>query len=132
MFKRIRMLALSLVALGALAFGGATLANAGNSSGEKPGQESSAPENSASDPDNVQFTPPGEAKSAAAKKQAHRSHARQRGHKRHARHAQAETQGESPETQDESGSETPGNDGPGGHADEPGNPNADHQHEGQE
>jgi hypothetical protein len=27
----------------------------------------------------------------------------------------------------ESGSETPGNDGPGGHADEPGNPNAQHE-----
>ena len=32
----------------------------------------------------------------------------------------------------ESGSEVPGNDGPGGHADEPGNPNADHQFEGAE
>ena len=32
----------------------------------------------------------------------------------------------------ESGSEVPGDDGPGGHADEPGNPNADHQFEGQE
>jgi len=33
---------------------------------------------------------------------------------------------------DESGSEAPGDDGPGGHADEPGNPNADHQFDGQE
>ena len=34
----------------------------------------------------------------------------------------------------ESGSESEqtGNDGPGGHADEPGNPNADHQFQGQE
>ena len=32
----------------------------------------------------------------------------------------------------ESGSEQPGDDGPGGHADEPGNPNADHQATGQE
>lgn len=32
----------------------------------------------------------------------------------------------------ESGSEQAGNDGPGGHADEPGNPNADHQFEGME
>jgi hypothetical protein len=31
-----------------------------------------------------------------------------------------------------SGSEQAGNDGPGGHADEPGNPNADHQFQGQE
>ena len=30
------------------------------------------------------------------------------------------------------GSEVAGNDGPGGHADEPGNPNADHQFQGQE
>ena len=39
----------------------------------------------------------------------------------------AEAGGESAE----SGSETPGNDGPGGHADEPANPNADTQQEGQ-
>jgi hypothetical protein len=31
----------------------------------------------------------------------------------------------------ESGSEVPGDDGPGGHADEPGNPNADTQQEGE-
>jgi hypothetical protein len=30
----------------------------------------------------------------------------------------------------ESGSEVPSNDGPGGHADEPGNPNANHQFQG--
>lgn len=30
------------------------------------------------------------------------------------------------------GSETPNNDGPGGHADEPGNPNANHQFQGKE
>ncbi len=30
------------------------------------------------------------------------------------------------------GSEVPGGDGPGGHADEPGNPNADHQFNGEE
>jgi len=39
----------------------------------------------------------------------------------------AEAGGESAE----SGSETPGNDGPGGHADEPANPNADTQQGGQ-
>lgn len=36
------------------------------------------------------------------------------------------------EPSNESGSEVPGDDGPGGHADEPGNPNADHQFEGKE
>jgi hypothetical protein len=35
-------------------------------------------------------------------------------------------------TEQESGSEAPGDDGPGGHADEPGNPNANHEVEGQE
>jgi hypothetical protein len=39
---------------------------------------------------------------------------------------------QSSETSTETGSEVAGNDGPGGHADEPGNPNADHQFEGQE
>jgi hypothetical protein len=33
---------------------------------------------------------------------------------------------------EQTGSETAGNDGPGGHADEPGNANADHQFEGAE
>jgi hypothetical protein len=36
------------------------------------------------------------------------------------------------ETSGETGSEMAANDGPGGHADEPGNPNADHQFQGQE
>ena len=36
------------------------------------------------------------------------------------------------QSSEESGSEVPGTDGPGGHADEPGNPNADHQATGQE
>jgi hypothetical protein len=40
----------------------------------------------------------------------------------------AETSSEAPSS--ESGSEVVGNDGPGGHADEPGNPNADNQFEG--
>jgi hypothetical protein len=30
------------------------------------------------------------------------------------------------------GEEVPGDDGPGGHADEPGNPSADHQFQGEE
>jgi hypothetical protein len=34
-------------------------------------------------------------------------------------------------SQESAGSEVAGNDGPGGHADEPGNPNADHQATGQ-
>lgn len=33
---------------------------------------------------------------------------------------------------EQEGSEVPGDDGPGGHADEPANPNADHQFQGKE
>jgi hypothetical protein len=36
------------------------------------------------------------------------------------------------ETPEAPGSEAPGNDGPGGHADEPGNPNAQHEATGAE
>jgi uncharacterized protein HemX len=43
--------------------------------------------------------------------------------------AAAENSAEKP---GEEGSEVPNDDGPGGHADEPGNPNADHQFEGNE
>jgi hypothetical protein len=69
------------------------------------------------------------------KTKAHRSHARHT--KRHRSHASqadtsGETTGEAPETSGEAGNETAGNDGPGGHADEPGNANADHQFDGQE
>lgn len=39
---------------------------------------------------------------------------------------------QSQENGSESGSEVANNDGPGGHADEPANPNADHQFQGQE
>jgi hypothetical protein len=64
-----------------------------------------------------------------------KGHSRHHSHTvRHApvRHA-AETPGEtSNESSGESGSEAPGNDGPGGHADEPGNANADHQFQGEE
>jgi hypothetical protein len=40
--------------------------------------------------------------------------------------------GESESAVEQSGSEQASNDGPGGHEDEPGNPSADHQFEGQE
>jgi cytoskeletal protein RodZ len=94
---------------------------------EKPGVESNAPENSAKDGDNVQYTPPGEstAKTAKATKAASGSSAAEApGTEQSAASEQSGT--EAP------GSETSNNDGPGGHADEPGNANADHQFQGQE
>jgi hypothetical protein len=89
---------------------------------EVPGQESNAPENSATDKDNVQYTAPGDpdykGTSGASASSAKAT-------------AAGSTQAEQPGS--ESSSETaPDSDGPGGHADEPGNPNADHQFQGQE
>ncbi|MDX6376683.1 MAG: hypothetical protein QOE98_986 [Gaiellaceae bacterium] len=100
---------------------------------EKPGVESNAPENSATDPDNVQYTAPGDpdAKTAAATKSNASTTAT-------ASQSGTEAPGtEQPAASEQAGSEQPGsevsnNDGPGGHADEPGNPNADHQFQGKE
>ena len=165
MQKRIQKLVLTILALGALAFGGATMANAGGSKAtpEPAGQvESTAPENSATDPDNVQFegtgneadaATPAKAAKASRKTSAKKAHKAKRAGKSKrtfvvAKKSQAttpatpETGTEAPGTEaPESGTEapetgaeaeTPGDDGPGGHADEPGDPNADHQFQGTE
>jgi hypothetical protein len=46
--------------------------------------------------------------------------------------AQVSEAAEAAEGSEAAGKEVPDDDGPGGHADEPGNPNADHQFEGKE
>lgn len=102
--------ALAAAAITALSVGGIALAQSGSSPPKQPAQttstpaegtaESAAPENSGTDPDNVQDE---NGKDNATEK-----------------------------SEPAEGPELPGDDGPGGHADEPGNPNADHQHEGQE
>jgi hypothetical protein len=104
--------------LAALGVGGVAVAqSSGSQSGpsagpaagqvqEVPGQESTAPENSATDTDNIQAGDQTAPDPAGA----------------------AQESG----TEQESGSEVPNDDGPGGHADEPGNPNADHQFQGVE
>src|SRR3954454_7294530 len=120
----------SLVA--ALGVGGVALAqNSGNSTpaqnsspaakaapakkaAEVPGQESNAPDNSAQDTDNVQA---GDQSTSGTNKETNDGSASENA---------SESAGE------QSGSEVPCNDGPGGHADEPGNANADHQETGQE
>ena len=104
MKNRIKKTLVAIAALGALAFGGSAIAQAGNGNGQPattPAAESSetVPENSAEDTDNIQDE---NGKDDASEK------------------GEAE------------GSEKPGDDGPGGHADEPGNPDADHQFEGKE
>src|SRR4051794_35314389 len=104
-FKRKSLIATVAAAIAALGVGGAAMAQSSPSSAppqkaDTPaGQESKAPENSATDPDNLQDTSSKDTTEAPGQ---------------------------------ESSSEVPNNDGPGGHADEPGNPNADHQFQGVE
>jgi hypothetical protein len=129
MVRHTRKLALTLAALAALALGGSALAQAGSQSSKQ--------------------TKPAATRHVAAKHAKATSTAR-------AQAAQAGTT-ETPDaagaadtdtvqsgdqsapdtetadgTNEAAGSEVPDNDGPGGHADEPGNPSADHQFEGQE
>jgi hypothetical protein len=137
------MTAAGATLLAAMGVSGVAIAQSSGSSTEKPGVESNAPENSAKDGDNVQYTPPGESngnvaaasskRSAAKKSHTKKSHTR----KSHSTRSAAEAPGTEQSPGSESGGEAPGsetanNDGPGGHADEPGNPNADHQFQGNE
>ena len=127
--------ATSAALLAALGVGGAAIAQSNGSqpakkhaakvtqAAEKPGVESNAPENSAKDGDNVQYTAPGDAKSASKSARTSGAAAEAPGTEQA---AGTETAGENP------GSEVAGNGGPGGHADEPGNANADHQFNGTE
>ena len=111
MRSRLTKLGAALVALAALAVGGSALASAnGNPSSpakapaalkqQAPPAADAESNDSAADTDSVQDQ------------------------------SGKDTAAESATESAESGSETPGNDGPGGHADEPGNPNADTQQEG--
>jgi hypothetical protein len=110
MRKRLKTSLGAAAALAALALGGAAIGNAATghrAHAANAAGESTAPENSATDGDNVQDTTtpdqPGQSGS-----------------------------GTESGSDSETGSEQVNGDGPGGHADEPGNPNADHQFQGQE
>ena len=111
---------------------------------EVPGQESNAPENSAADPDNVQ-----QGDTAITGKAAASADVPTAGDTPDTRTADVPTAGDTPDTgsadvptagdppdtgsaAEAPGSEVAGDDGPGGHADEPGNPTADHQPTGVE
>ena len=141
-FPRKTMAATSAAFLAAMGIGGAAIAQSGNSQpsqatsaksvqvAERPGVESNAPENSAKDPDSVQYTAPGDPDAKQnAKLTASSSASKEKPGTE--QNPASETPGsESAETP---GSESaPGSDGPGGHADEPGNPNANHQFQGVE
>jgi hypothetical protein len=118
MTKHPRLL-LSLTALGAMALGGTTIAQAASSSPSHPAEKVAA-----HDGDNIQSgdqtSPDPSSPTNAAR------HAAQRAvYGRHATRS-AEPNGENPENSTETGP----SDGPGGHADPPGN--VDHQFSGQE
>jgi hypothetical protein len=117
--------ALAAAAVTALGVGGVAVAQSGDTSPanntparaqpaqqeKAPESEQSVPENSAVDPDNVQDE---NGKDDAT---------------------EASERGEGPEKAEAPGQEArevPNDDGPGGHADEPANPNADHQFQGVE
>ena len=133
-FSRKSMAATGATLLAAFGISGVAIAQSGGASSEKPGVESNAPENSARDGDNVQYTPPGESNGKAAAVHSKRSNATHSSRTKSAKEtpgteqspASEQSSGEAP------GSETANNDGPGGHADEPGNANADHQFQGNE
>ena len=97
---------------------------------EVPGQESNAPENSAADPDNVQ-----QGDTAITGRAAASADVPTAGDTPDTGSADVPTAGDTPDTgsaTEAPGSEVAGDDGPGGHADEPGNPTADHHATGVE
>jgi hypothetical protein len=123
MATRAKKVLAGIAAFAALAFGGAAIAQAGGtqatqpaspaaSQPAEPGGESTAPENSAADPDNVQDQSGSDQETADGQSDQET--------------ADGPQGSEAPE-----GAEVPGGDGPGGHADEPSNPNANNQSQSQ-
>ena len=108
MRARLTKLLAGLTAVTALAVGGAALAGAANNSSPPAPPAASAPGDTAQQGD--QTVPDTGSASESS----------------------LESASSESESATESASEVAGNDGPGGHADEPGNPNADHQFQGEE
>lgn len=120
MIKRLVTALGAVGAIAALALGGSAIAGAQQSPAPTvgPSQQSTAPESSAADHDNVQSsTGPDPADSGQISENAE---------------APGTDKPEKGEKSETPGSEAPGDDGPGGHADEPATPNANHQAEGEE
>lgn len=124
MRTRITKLGAALAALAALAIGGSALASAAGGGGSQP----------AKTPPAVQDSAKAEANEPAEKGDT--DSIQDENGKDHASEAAEGPESEAAEAAEEakeaaSGTETPGDDGPGGWADEPGNPNADTQQEGE-
>jgi hypothetical protein len=124
MVKHSKKIALSLAAVLALAFGGTAIASSHSShAGTVSGNVTATENPSGPDTDNIQSGDQSAPDTAASTTSSSTSSGEAPGTEQPASSEQPGT---------ESGSEVPGNDGPGGHADEPGNANADHQVQGQE
>lgn len=132
MRNRITKVFAGLAALGALALGGAALASAGQGGSQpaKPAAPATAVQQGSAKADVQTAEKPGVETSDGAAAADTDSIQDENG-KDDATEQPGAEQSEGSEAA-ESGSEVPGDDGPGGHADEPDNPNADHQFEGQE
>jgi hypothetical protein len=149
MTKRIQKLVMTVAALAAFALGGAVFAQAQSSpkaasektsavdtdnvqSGDQttPDVTKKSEKTSAVDTDNIQSgdqTTPDVSKKTNIRNAANSTAGQSGNQNTPDTGTTSETAGENP------GSESaPGNDGPGGHADEPGTPNADHQFSGTE
>jgi hypothetical protein len=124
MSKRIQRLVLSVSALAALALGGSVIAQAQSSSATK------AEPVATRDTDTVQSgdqTTPDRPAAASTTRAVHRTHAT------HVVRTAASSEQPGSESSEAPGAESPAaNDGPGGHADPPGNSTADHQFQGNE
>ncbi len=126
MIRRIVKTTALLGAVGALAFGSVTLAQGGSAhkASSESSAESTAPENSATDSDNVQYTAPGDADHQGAKAARHgRGHHSGKGSRHHSHRAgdpsePNETAGEQ-ESSVEAEQGQPGEPA-NGHADQPG------------
>jgi hypothetical protein len=113
MHSRLTKLGAALAVLAVLAVGGATLASASGGGGNSPAKAPAALK---------QQAPP-----AADSEVNGSGNAADTDNIQDQSGADAIGQADS----ESAGSETPGNDGPGGHADEPGNPNADTPQQGE-
>ena len=119
MRARLTKLLAGLTAVTALAVGGAALAGAANNSSPPAPPAASAPAATVQQGDQIAPDTTGAAENAPEAPSSEKAGA-------------PEPAESSSESATESAAEVAANDGPGGHADEPGNPNADHQFQGQE
>jgi hypothetical protein len=132
MLKQGRKILLGAGVLAALSFGGSALAAAG--AAPTPVTPTVQESTTGVDNDQVQSgdqTTPDTAAEAAGTETADGAQGSQDTETQDGAQGATSSAAQEASGSESSGSEVAGNDGPGGHADEPGNPNADHQATGQ-